>query len=695
MDVGADAEVLAALEGEVRALQISYERQADTVRALKADKKEGRAVAADVDAAVKELAAIRLSREEKVTEYQKLSGVASEADEAAFKERVNSALTRRLFFMPAFKIYNGIGGLYDYGPPGSAAKTNLIAAWRRHFVHEESMLEIECRAVTPECVLKASGHVEKFSDYMVRDMVTKDCIRADHLLKEVLEPQAKDPLTDPAVREEIKDVLARVDEFDEVELGKMLRKYGCKAPDTGNDVSDPFPFNLMFETQIGPAGNNRGFLRPETAQGIFVNFRDLLYYNGLKLPFAAAQVGQAFRNEISPQAGLLRVREFTLAEIEHFVAPDNKDHPRFDEVKHVPIRMFGRDEQLSKARAPVTMTVGDAVAAGRIDNQTLGYFIARVHLFLMKVGIIPDKLRFRQHLQHEMAHYATDCWDAEIQSSYGWIECVGIADRSAYDLQAHMTASKVDLTAYEKYDEPRMEEKVVVTPNAKVMGKEFKKNAQLVKEKLMSLSEEDALALKADLEGPDASASVSLCTTGEAFKIVPEMVTIERVTKKESGRTFVPGVIEPSFGIGRILYSIFEHAFSCRSDDEAKVFFKFVPEIAPTKCTIFPLIPKGPILERTRALQKELSAAGLSTLMDTTGASIGKRYARTDEIGVPFACTVDPKSLEDDTATLRERDSMRQVRMSMSELPKVVSKLVEGSLTWEAVETKYEKVSAE
>ena len=194
---------------------------------------------------------------------------------------------------------------------------------------------------------------------------------------------------------------------------------------------------------------------------------------------------------------------------------------------------------------------------------------------------------------------------------------------------------------------------------------------------------------------PDASASVSLCTTGEAFKIVPEMVTIERVTKKESGRTFVPGVIEPSFGIGRILYSIFEHAFSCRSDDEAKVFFKFVPEIAPTKCTIFPLIPKGPILERTRALQKELSAAGLSTLMDTTGASIGKRYARTDEIGVPFACTVDPKSLEDDTATLRERDSMRQVRMSMSELPKVVSKLVEGSLTWEAVETKYEKVSAE
>ena len=198
---------------------------------------------------------------------------------------------------------------------------------------------------------------------------------------------------------------------------------GIKAPETKNDLTAPYPFNLMFPTQIGPSGQQKGFLRPETAQGIFVNFRDLLYYNGGKLPFAAAQIGQSFRNEIAPRQGLLRVREFTQAEIEHFVHPEHKEHPRFGEVKDVELSLFSRDAQLATVKRPFPMSAGDAVAKGIIANETLGYFIARTQLFLLKIGIDPARLRFRQHLQHEMAHYAEDCWDAEIESTYGWVEC--------------------------------------------------------------------------------------------------------------------------------------------------------------------------------------------------------------------------------------------------------------------------------
>jgi glycyl-tRNA synthetase len=166
------------------------------------------------------------------------------------------------------------------------------------------------------------------------------------------------------------------------------------------------------------------FLRPETAQGIFTNFRRLLEANNNRMPFAAAQIGLAFRNEIAPRSGLLRVREFQMAEIEHFVNPNDKLHPRFSEVADVVLNLFSRDLQGGAEETTIRLTVGQAVATGVIDNQTLGYYLARTHLFLLKVGIKEEKLRFRQHKATEMAHYAKDCWDAEIHTSYGWVECV-------------------------------------------------------------------------------------------------------------------------------------------------------------------------------------------------------------------------------------------------------------------------------
>jgi glycyl-tRNA synthetase len=597
-----------------------------------------------------------------------------------FRAKMGGALEQRLFYIPSFKIYGGVAGLYDYGPPGCAVKSNLQAFWRQHFVMNESMLEVECPSVTPECVLKASGHVDRFTDLMVNDVVTKDCFRADHLVEENLERMIADPMLAPARRTELEDLLARIEELTAEEMGAAIVDLGIKAPETKNDLTAPYPFNLMFPTQIGPSGAAPGFLRPETAQGIFVNFRDLLYYNGGKLPFAAAQVGQSFRNEISPRAGLLRVREFTQAEIEHFVHPDRKDHARFDEVKDVGLSLFSRDAQLGAVKKPFPMSVGDAVEKGIIANQTLGYFIARTQLFLEKIGINPAKLRFRQHLQHEMAHYAEDCWDAEIESTYGWVECVGLADRSAYDLKAHSVASKVELTAHERFAEPVMEEVLVVEPNKKDMGKAFKKDAKAVTDALQAMCKEDALALGAKLE---AEGKATVATEAGEKEILPGMVRIAMETKKISGRQFTPSVIEPSFGIGRIMYCMFEHNFYVRADDEQKTVFKFSPIIAPIKCTIFPLVNDAGMNALAERVSRELAADGISAKLDTTAISVGKRYARTDELGVPFAVTVDHRSLDDDTVTLRERDSCEQVRLKSDQVLALVKKLCAMTTTWE------------
>ena len=247
-------------------------------------------------------------------------------------------------------------------------------------------------------------------------------------------------------------VQRQADAYTSVELDELLKKYGVKSPE-GNDFTASFPYNLMFRTLIGPEGTSVAYLRPETAQGLFVNFKRLLDYNAGKLPFAAAQIGFGFRNEISPQGGLLRVREFCMAEIEHFCDPTDKTYPAFKNVQGEPVALFSADDQLTTGKTVMT-TIGEAVATKLVDNETLGYFIARTQQFVLRIGMDPERVRFRQHLKTEMAHYACDCWDLEIKSSYGWIECAGHADRSAYDLTVHAKATKTDLSAVTLLDKP-------------------------------------------------------------------------------------------------------------------------------------------------------------------------------------------------------------------------------------------------
>ncbi|XP_022737932.1 glycine--tRNA ligase, mitochondrial 1-like [Durio zibethinus] len=662
--------------------QSAVEAQGDAVRALKAAKASER----EIDAAIAALNSLKL---EKSSIEKQLQAAVSGNDgdcalsREAFRQAAVNALERRLFYIPSFKIYRGVAGLYDYGPPGCAVKSNVLAFWRQHFVLEENMLEVDCPCVTPEVVLKASGHVDKFTDHMVKDDKTGTCYRADHLLKDFCNEKLQKDLSIGAEKAaELKHALATLDDLSAEELGAKIKEYGITAPDTKNPLSEPYPFNLMFQTSIGPSGLSPGYMRPETAQGIFVNFKDLYYYNGNKLPFAAAQIGQAFRNEISPRQGLLRVREFTLAEIEHFVDPEDKSHPKYSEVVNLAFLMFPREEQMSGQSAK-KVRLGDAVSKGIVNNETLGYFIGRVYLFLTRLGIDKDRLRFRQHLANEMAHYAADCWDAEIECSYGWIECVGIADRSAYDLHAHSEKSGVPLVAAEKFSEPREVEKLVIAPVKKELGLAFKGNQKNVVEALEAMNEKEALEMKAALESK-GEVEFYVCTLGKNIPIKRNMVSISKEKKKEHQRVFTPSVIEPSFGIGRIIYCLFEHSFYTRpskAGDEQLNVFRFPPLVAPIKCTVFPLVQNQQYEDVAKVICKSLTAAGISHKIDITGTSIGKRYARTDELGVPFAITVD--STKD--VTIRERDSRLQVRVDVEEAASVVKSVTDGQRTWEDV----------
>jgi glycyl-tRNA synthetase len=242
------------------------------------------------------------------------------------------------------------------------------------------------------------------------------------------------------------------------------------------------------------------YLRPETAQGHFLNFSRLLEFNNGRIPFASAQIGRSFRNEISPRAGLLRVREFTMAEIEHYVDPTDKRHEHFKDVRDVELTLLDRHVQAAGNTTTTKMTIGTAVDKGIVANETLGYFLARIYLFLVKIGINPNRLRFRQHMSNEMAHYATDCWDAEIHNSTGWTECVGCADRAAYDLSVHSNKTGHPLVVRQALKDPIVTERESAEFNKKLLGRTFGKDSAAIIQVISDMDEAQLLKLKGELD---------------------------------------------------------------------------------------------------------------------------------------------------------------------------------------------------
>ncbi len=566
--------------------------------------------------------------------------------------KVLSLAKRRGFFWPSFEIYGGVAGLYDYGPIGTLLKGNIVSVWRKTFVRGEGFAEIEGSNISPEEVFVASGHLSEFTDYLTSCENCGEVFRADHLV------EGKHPAPDTLNSEE---------------LDEIIEKEGIKCPVCGGHLSKSYPFNLMFKTTIGAGKKGRtGYLKPETAQGMFTTFNLLYRYHREKLPFGVAQIGKGFRNEISPRQGFIRMREFNMAEIEIFFDPENKTWPGFDSIKDERLLLVpntGDGENI------VEMSVGDAVENGVIANEALAYFVYLTQKFLLDIGIKREKLRFRQHLRDEMAHYASDCWDAEVLISYGWTEVVGVADRGTYDLDAHIKASGADLRAFRKFPETREVDMVKIKPITSRLGPLFKKDAGKIKKALEEM--EPPTGWK---DGQPLTVEVD----GNTFEVPADCFEVSEERVKVSGEKFVPHVIEPSFGIDRITYALLEQNLT---EDEGYTRLTIPPAVAPITVGVFPLMARDGLDEMSERIQRLLMASGINAYHDT-GGSIGKRYARMDEIGTPYCITVDYESLEGKGVTIRERDSAEQVRIAEERVIEVVRGLVEGKMGLEDLKTK-------
>jgi glycyl-tRNA synthetase len=319
-----------------------------------------------------------------------------------------------------------------------------------------------------------------------------------------------------------------------------------------------------------------------------------------------------------------------MAEIEHYVDPQGgKKHERFDEVKDVKLALLNRHVQLAGQTTIQEMTVGEAVSSGTVDNETLGYFLARIQLFLEKIGVDKSKLRFRQHMENEMAHYAADCWDAELQTSYGWVECVGCADRSAYDLSVHAKKTGAPLIVRQRLAEPISIEEWQIDLDKKKFGPFFKKDGKTVEAAVGALPQEKREAFAQDLK-LDGKITIDIEGVGNGkVEISKDLIVIERRTRTENTREYTPNVIEPSFGIGRILYALIEHNYWTRGiegGDEARGVLSFPPPVAPTKVLVVPLSSHESFTPLVTKMRRKLRSIGVSSTVDDSSASIGKRY---------------------------------------------------------------------
>jgi glycyl-tRNA synthetase len=561
-------------------------------------------------------------------------------------EKVMDLAKRRGFIWPTSECYGAMAGFIDYGPLGAMMKRRVENIWRDFYVIEEGYYEIECPTIAQEAVFVASGHVKGFADKMCQCPHCHEFLRADHVAEG--------------------GGVAGAATMDHEVLAAAIASCRCLACEKVLGKVEVFSFNLMFRTSIGPGSQRTGYLRPETAQGMFVDFTRLLRFYRDHLPFGAVQIGKSYRNEISPRQGMIRLREFTQAEAEIFVHPNEKVHPKFSRYAAYTMPLFTAGQQQAKEH-PVTMSMRDAVDQGVIANEYVAYYVALTHQMLVQIGIKQDRLRFRQHLPDELAHYAADCWDAEVYSDrFGWVETVGIADRTDYDLTAHARHSGTPMTVFIQYSEPKKVQRRRIVPNMSVLGRQYRTKAKAVFE-----------ALSQAVPGTDGA---DILVDGETIRIPPDLYEIRDEVIEVRGDEIVPHVIEPSYGIDRMCYAVLEQAYDeDTADGEIRTVLRLPSSVAPVQVAVFPLMNRDGLdtiaLEITTALRKE----GVLAEYDDSGA-IGRRYRRQDEIGTPYAVTVDYDSKEDHTVTIRDRDSMKQARIGITSVPQTVCALIDGSL---------------
>ena len=563
-------------------------------------------------------------------------------------EKVAELSKRRGFFSPTAEAYGGVAGFQTFGPEGAELKRNIENSWRKKFTQELGHREIEAPTIMPEAVFEASGHLETFDDMLVECPECGVSSRADHIVEDNTE-------------------IEEAEAFSKQKIESLFEEYNLKCPNCeesliGEEVND---FNLMFETNIGPGSSNPGYLRPETAQGIFTEFPRFKEYMRNQLPFGITQIGKVYRNEISPRQGLVRVREFTQAELEHFIDPE-EDSPDIEKVNDVELKLYPVSEQQKDEGEYLYLTVEEAIKEDVIESDWIAYYLGYAKQWYESIGIDMDRFRFRQHLPDELAHYSTDCWDAESDignsDEEDWLEISGFSYRGCYDLSKHDEYSEDDYTIFKEYDEPEIVEEAKVDPDMGYLGPEFGDKAGKIADKLQEKAEENPKEFEQE--------EVIVEVDGEEFGVHSSKCNFSVEEVKKSGEHIIPHVAEPSFGVDRILYSVLAHAYQeDEVDGEERTVMQFSEEVAPTEVAVFPLMDKEGLGEKAEEVASMLRDQGFSVKYDDSG-NIGRRYRRQDEVGTPVCVTVDYETLEEEpeTVTVRERDSTEQERVEISEL---------------------------
>ena len=556
-------------------------------------------------------------------------------------DKISDLGKRRGIIFPSFEIYGGVSGFFDYGQIGTLLKHNIEDKWRDMFVHHEGMVEVESSIIMPEVVFQASGHLAHFTDIMTRCLSCNRAYRIDNLLTEL--------------------GVECPEGINAEELDRLVEKNNVRCPECKGELTRSEPFNLMFQVKIGSYDSKlTGYGRPEAAQGQFVDFKRVYASERERLPLGIAQVGRCVRNEIAPRKGPIRLREFTIIDYEIFIDPENTSYPRIKIVEDFKLGILTVEEQRAKSDKVCEVTVREALDRRMVKNEVLCYFMALAVKFLEDLGIPPDKQRLREVLPEERAHYSLQTFDQEIWlKRWGWTEVSGHAYRTDYDLRNHMAHSGTDLRVYKAFDKPRKIVRFAVKPRMRQIELDFGNEKAHEIENLLSKSDASIVARELGEKGFYELTGKNPVMLNEKY------IEICMDEVEEGGRYFIPHVVEPSFGIDRIVYTTLEYAYFTKKN---RVVLKLPRDVAAVKAAVFPLVNRDGLPEAAKKIYETLLGEDFIVNYDESG-SIGRRYARADEIGIPVCITVDYQTLQDGTVTMRDIYTWKQIRTKTEKLP--------------------------
>lgn len=498
-------------------------------------------------------------------------------------EELASFCKRKGFVFPSSEIYGGISGFWDFGPLGVELFNNLKKEWWKFFVQEkENIVGIEASIISSPKTWEASGHLASFGD-LILECSNEKCgnnLRADHFIEDTLNINA--------------------DGLKAEEINELLKKHNLKCPKCKHPFKELKSFNLLFKTSVGAKEDSSSvaYLRGETAQGMFMNFKNVVSSSRVKLPFGIAQIGRNFRNEIAPRDFLFRSREFHIGEFEFFISPEEKKCSLLDK-KHLEIKFnFLDSETQDKGRNETHETTIKKILERKKLDEWHAYWLAEQIIFLENFGLSSNKIKIREHVKTELSHYSSATFDIDYEFSFGSKEIAGNANRGQYDLKQHM-----------KY-------------------------------------------------------------SGEKMEIFDE----------KENKNITPRVIEPTFGMERIFLALISDAYF-QDKEKKNIILRLNPKLSPIKASIFPIVKKTEFENFAKEIFNELKKE-FRVSYDESG-SIGRRYARNDEIGTPFCITIDGDSLANKDVTIRDRNTAKQIRVKHSELKNILKKLIEREIEFE------------